>query len=206
MAKKTLILIFFTLLVSACSTAKRKTPELSDFIGKSVALVEIEGEASERAVVEVALVNQLVKHGSFILVNKREVEAAKAAHDSDTTNWLEIARKAKAEVALKARVLQFEGDTQEGYSRETIQDSQLEAERGDGRDERVYKVKSLRGKVAIELTFHRLDNQDERSGVAEAQGEVIEEARIKAARLPPKMRYLEKLANQAFAEFFERYQ
>jgi hypothetical protein len=206
MLKKAVCLLAVPFLVSACSTAKRKTPELSDLVGKSVALVDIEGEPTERAVVEVALVNQLVKHGSFILINKRDVEAAKAAHDSDTTKWLEIAKKSGGEVALKAHVLEFEGDTQEGYSKEVINDSQLEAERGDGRDERVFKVKALRGKVRVELTFHRLDNGDERAGIAEATGEVIEESRVKAARLPPKMRFLEKLANQAFAEFFEKYQ
>jgi hypothetical protein len=206
MPAKLVLVIAAGLALSACSTAKRKTPELADFEGKRVALVDIDGEPSERSVVEVALVNQLAKHGSFILVNKREIEAAKTAHDSDTTKWLQIAKKADAEVALKAKVLQFDGDTHEGYSKEQINDSQLEAERGDGHDERVFKVKALRGKVRVELTFHRLDNQDERVGVAEAEGEVIEEARVKAARLPPKMRFLEQLANQAFARFFEMYQ
>ncbi len=206
LARQTALWLVIGLCLGACSTAKRKTPQLSDFEGKSVALVDIEGEASERSVVEVALINQLAKHGSFVLVNKREIEAAKTAYDSDTTKWLDIAKKAGAEIALKAHVLEFNGDTQEGYSKEPIEDSQLEAERGDGHDERVFKVKALRGKVCVQLTFHQLENHDERVGIAEAEGEVIEEARVKAARLPPKMRYLETLANQAFASFFEKYQ
>ncbi len=203
---------FFTLLAllglswSACSSAPRKTPELSALIGKRVALVDVEGEPSERKIVEIALINQLVKRGSFIVIAKNEVEEAKAAYDSDSTNWLEIAKKAGADVALKAKVLEFSGTTTEGYSEEEINDSQLEAERGDGHDKRVYKVKALRGKVSVELSFGRLDQDDVRIGIATEAGEVIEESRTKAARLPPKMRYLESLANEAFRDFFEKHE
>ncbi len=210
-AVKAMAVVCLVAHASSCSSGpKRTTPELSKLEGKKVALVEVEAEPTARRIVEVALVNQLVKAGTFELISKQDLEAARTKPDTDLTDKLEIARAAGADYALTAKVLEFDGTTREGYSKETVEDSQLAAERGEKErmTERVYKVKSLTGKVRVELTFvpaGEKDSPDRRSAVAEADEVVTAEARTGAARLPPKMRFLEELTNKAFARFFETY-
>jgi hypothetical protein len=195
---------------AACSSAKKKTtPELGELEGHKVAVVEIDGEETARKVAQVALINQLVQKGSFEIVPKQDVEAARTAIGQDPTDWLGIARRAGADYALKMRVLEFVGDTREGYSSETVEDSQLQAEQGgDGKTEHVYKVRALDGHVRFEVQIADVREggaADLRTGIAEAQDRVTVEAKTEAAHLPPKLRFLEKLANQAFARFFEQY-
>jgi hypothetical protein len=197
---------------TSCSSGpKRTTPELSKLEGKKVALVEVEAEPTARRIVEVALVNQLVKDGTFILVSKQDVDAARTQPKTDLLNPIDIARAAGADFALLARVLEFDATTREGYSKEVVEDSQLAEERGEKErmTERLYKVKSLTGKVRVEMTFlpaaADADLSDRRTAVAEADQVVTAEAKTSAARLPPKMRFLEELTNQAFAKFFETY-
>lgn len=188
-----------------CASAKKTAPELSEMEGKKVAVVEIDAEETPRKVIEVALVNQLIQHGSFILASREEVTKARGAVDLKAGDWKELTRRVGADYALLAKVLQFDADLHEGYNKEETEDSQLEAERGDGRTERVYKAKSLEGKVRVELSFVRIFDNDTRTGVAEAEETLVQEAKSEAIHLPPKLGFLEKLANKAFKEFFERY-
>lgn len=193
--------IFF----SGCSSAPKKTPELKKLEGKKVALVEIDGEATARAIVEVALVNQLIKDGTFILVPKQDVQSARTAPSINPGDWQAIAKAAGADYALRADVLEFSADEREGYSTEEVDDSQLKKERGDGRTQRIYKEKSLTSKVRVELKFADLSQNDIRAGIAEAEDQVRAEAKNSSAHLPPRLRFLEKTANEAFRRFFERY-
>jgi len=201
-------ILMTTLSLVACSHgAKRTTPELSSLQGKKVALIRVDGEATAKSVVEVALINQLTQKGTFILVSKEDVEAARAAPSQDPMNFKGIAKRAGADYALSAKVLQFDGDTRQGYSTETYEDSQLAQEQGESarKAERIYKVKSLTGHVRVELAFTDVNSGELRSAVAEAEDTVTEEGRTEAIHLPPKLRYLEKLSNQAFAKFFDQY-
>jgi hypothetical protein len=194
-------------LLAACSHGQKKTtPELSKLEGKKVALTDIDGEETARRVIEVALINQLTQRGTFIIVSRQDVEAARKDPAQNPTDWVGVARRAGADYALKAKVLQFDGDIREGYSSTPIQDSQLAAERGDdGKDERIYKVKSLDGTVKVELDFAATSGDDYRSGVAEKEDRVVSEGKDEAAHLPPKLRFLETLSNGAFKDFFDRY-
>jgi hypothetical protein len=194
------------LAASACSSARKKEPELSELRGKKVALVEIDGESTARKVVEVALINQLVSKGTFSILAKQDVDAARTAPEQDTTDWQGIARRAGAEYALRAHVLEFDTREDLGYSSETVQDSVLAQERGDdGTTERLYRVRALTGKVRIELEFARLADGDLRKAVAERERRIIAEDKTGRADLPPRLRYIETLCNEAFGEFFERY-
>lgn len=195
--------------LAGCSSAsKRTTPELSQLEGKKIALVEVEAEPTTRRIVEVALVNQLMKRGTFELISKQDLDAARRKPETKLDDDAEIARAAGADYALTAKVLEFDATTREGYSKETVEDSQMAAERGEKErmTERVYKVKSLTGKVRVELSFLPTNSGDKRSAVAEAENVVTAEAKTSAARLPPKMRFMEELTNQAFAKFFDTYQ
>lgn len=201
--------VVFCLLLAGCSGKKvRTTPELSRLEGKRIALVDVEGEETARNVIEVALVNQLVRTGYFELVSKQDLEAARVAVDVDSSKPLAVARKAGADYALTAKVLAFDAVEKQGYSEEKVHDSQLEQETGNGETTRVYKVKSLDGHVAVELDFTDVrpsEKGDVRSAVAEKSEQVTAEAKDEAAHLPPRLRFLEKLSNDAFQEFFEKY-
>jgi hypothetical protein len=188
-----------------CSHAKLTTPELSKMEGKKVALVEMDGEPTAKRVVEVALINQLVQRGTFLIVSREDVEKARVAPEQNPMDWEGIGRRAGAEYAIRAKVLDFDASEREGYSKETVEDSQMEAETGDATTERVYKVKSLEGKVRVQMDFSSLTEKDLRSGVAEAEETVTSEAKDSRAELPPRLRFLENLSNQAFKKFFDKY-
>ncbi len=208
MPLKTLLLVVFFATLSSCATSKKVEPELSAYKGRKVALIEVEGESTSRKVVEVALINQLVKRGSFVLVNKKDVEAARVDVKVDARNDAQVATHAGAEIALRAKVIEFDGEVHEGHSTERVYDEQLAAERGEkeGTTDRLYKVKRLDGKVKVELTFIDLKNSDTRVGIAEAVESTEGDERKGAIHLPPVLRFLEKVANTAFQNFFEKYE
>lgn len=201
-------LVFFLYLLGCAGRRTKDTLELSDLKGKKIALVDIDGgEDTAQAVVETALVNQLIKRGTFILIAKQAVETAKAAPDQDLTDWKGIARRAGADYALRARILDFTASTRQGYSSETIEDSRLKAETGEGETQRLYKVKRMTGHVAVKLDFAGVTPETgkaSRDEVAEATDQVTVEGRTEAAHLPPRLRFLEKIANEAFQKFFRK--
>ena len=194
--------------LSACSSTPKKVPELSAYEGQRVALIEVDGEPTTRKMVEVSLVNQLVQHGSFELIPRSEVDAARKAPESSPTDWKGISQKAGADVALRAKVLRFEAEETQGYDKIGVHDSQLEAETGRGKTDRLVKVRSLTGTVAIELEFTSLRQTDvsaTRTAVAESTETVRSTEEHGSARLPPKLAFLERLMNRAFEDFFKRY-
>ncbi len=193
--------------LSACSSGPKKPIlELSAFEGKKVALVEVEGESTARSVIEVALVNQLVKRGTFILVSKKDIEQAKTAPHQNPADWQGVAKSAQADVALRAIVKKFEAETQDSYEKEAVIDSQYAAEQGtDGKTERIVPVKTLSGEVQVELLWTSLGKNETVSGIAEAKNSIQEKASKSAIHLPPRLRFLETLTNEAFAKFFDRY-
>lgn len=199
------------LLMGGCAhSPKRTTPELDKLEGKKVALVGVDGEPTGRAVVEVALINELVKRGTFEIVSKQDVDTARVAPNQDPTDWRGIARRAGADYALRAKVLQFDADTHEGYSTVKERDSQLAQEDGEenAETERLYKVKSLEGHIRVELQFAGVSadsDPDTKTGVAEAQDKVVVEGKTEAAHLPPKLRFLEGLCGVGFKKFFDQY-
>jgi hypothetical protein len=193
----------FLLTVSSCAGKKKTTPELSLLEGKKVALVAIEAEPGARNMIEVALVNQLHDHGSFILVSKQDVESARLRPDIDPLDWKSIAEAAGATVALRTRAVVFEANERQGYSKEEIFDTQLAEDRGDdGKDVRVYKVKGLKARVDYELSFTDLRTGETKIGHARAEDTVTAEAKNESAHLPPRMKYLSDLTERAFKTFF----
>ncbi len=80
-------------------------------------------------------------------------------------------------------------------------------ERGESarKVEQLYKVKAIKGDVQVELQFATLADDDIRYAVAEAQETVKAEGNKGGIHLPPKLGFLEKLTNEAFARFFHKY-
>lgn len=200
----------FAIGLAGCSSARKKTvPELSRMEGRKVALVSLEGEPTSRSIVEVALVNRLIERGSFVVVSKQDVEKARTAPDLNPTDWKNLARRAGAEIALRARVAEFDATEREGYSTVEENDSQLAAELGRPASEvkttRAYKVRSLHGRVRVDLEFTDLTTDDTRTAPAEAEDTIAAESKDTAGHLPPKLRFLERLSNEAFKRFFAQY-
>jgi hypothetical protein len=203
------------LAASACaSKPTRTTPKLSELEGKKVALVEVESEPTQRQMIEVALVNQLVRDGSFELISKQAIDQARSAPDLSPTDWQGIAKRAGADLALRARVIEFTAQDHEGFTRVEKEDSLLAAEQGESarKSKQLVRAKSIEGRVQIELSFTELANSSHdnsqsktRQAVAEATETVTSDQSQGPIQLPGKMRFLEKLTNRAFAEFFDRY-
>ena len=210
-----LVLGALVLAVSGCaSQPKRTTPKLSELEGKKVALIEVESEPTQRQMIEVSLVNQLVRDGTFELVSKQAVDKARTLPDVSPTDWREMARRAGADLALRAKVLEFKAEDHEGWTRVEREDSVLAAELGESarKHKQLVRAKSIEGSVKVELAFTdlRADGSAEgagetRSAVAEATETVASDQSEGPIQLPLKMRFLEKLTNRAFAEFFEKY-
>lgn len=197
------------LALGGCSHARKKTVDLSEMQGKKVALISIDGEDTARRVTEVALINQLIQHGSFDLVSKQDVEAARIAPEQDPTDWIGIARRSGADYALRAKVLSFDATERAGYSSEKVEDSQMAQDMGEDHrmTDHLYKVKSLTGKVQVRLDFSKTDPKDPdlRTGVAEAEDVATSGTRTEAPHLPPRLSFLQQLEGKAFAKFFEQY-
>lgn len=204
---KALILGTCVFSLVSCSTAKKKTvPELAALHGKKVALVDVDAEPTARKVVEVALVNQLLQKGTFLLVSKQDVETARSAPEQNPMDWLGLAKRAGADYALRAKVLKFDAQEHTGYSSEEVYDSQLAEEQGtDGKTQRVFKAKAIDGHVQVQLDFTNVLDSDNRSAVAEAKDRVEGDAKKSSIHLTPRLRFLENLSNKAFKDFFDRY-
>ena len=170
---KVRLLVFSLVLcgLMGCSSAKKKNEEIfTELDGKKIALASIEGDDSAKKIVEVAVINQLVKKGSFTLISKQDFEAARRAPEQDPEDLEAAARKAGAGYALFIKVLEFDAKIREGYSEEEVIDTQLAAETGtDGKTQQILRVKSLDGRVKYELRFVNLITEDVKSGIAEAQ-------------------------------------
>ncbi len=205
--KAAFVLLGCTISLVSCSTAKRKGElDLSALRGKKVALVSTEGEPTAKSIMEVALVNQLIQQGTFILLPKLDLEKARSAPDIQPTDYRQIAQRAGADYALRIKVMEFEAETKKGYSTEKIYDSEIAAEQGtDGQVERVFKTEALEGHVQFELKFTAVADSSTQSGIAEAQERVEASEKNSAIHLPLKLRFLETLSNKAFREFFNRY-
>ena len=194
--------------VSGCSSSSKtrsteKASSLNPLHGKRVALVEIQGEETPRRIAEVALINQLARRGTFFLVPKNELDQLRAAPDLDPNDTLTLAKRAHADYQLRIEVNDFQAPIREGYSTQIVKDSQIAAEMGtDGSTEQVYKVKSLEGSVRFQLHFTDTATGVTTSGTAAVQKRVEADAQKQAIHLPPQLRFLEELTNQAFNEYF----
>lgn len=170
--------------MAACASPPKTTPELSTLLGRKVALVEVRGEPTAAKIVEVALVNELVKDGTFELINKREGRTG-------------------AEFLLQINVIDFTATENTGYDRLEVEDSQLKAETGQARTERLVKVKSLKGVVRCEFQFTNVASGETRTASAEATETFVANEEQGSIRLPPRLRFLEQIAQKAVHRFFE---
>ena len=175
-----------------------------DIEGKKVALVSIDAEPTTRKIVEVSLVNELVQHGSFILIPKQDIQSVKNRPSQDPRDEQHIASQAGADFALNLHVLDFSAETREGYSKEEVMDSQLAEEMGtQGKTERFFKVKELIGRVELEWEWTHLASGQKIQTKTEAQESVRAEAKNTSIHLPLRMQFLAQLTQKAVSRFFK---
>ncbi len=139
------------------------------------------------------------------MVSRQDVQEAQTYPDQDPNDWKTIAKRAGADVALRAKVLNFDAKLQEGYSTEEVEDSQWQKERGEKKRKNLYKVKALEGNVRIQLEFTNLASGETRIAVAEHQDKTLSDERGGAIHLKPKLSFLETLTNEALRKFFDTY-
>ncbi len=198
-----------SLIAVGCSSAKKR-PEnearLSDFAGKKIAIIEITGETTGQRIAEVALINQIRKRGTFVLVSKKDVSTARVAFDQDPTARLEIAKRAGADLALVMDVRRFSAEVRKGFDRNREYDSQMAEDRGENEAEvdRLIPVHTMEGEVQFDLAFMPVDGSEPKQGEAAASRSITERAKDAAIHLPPKLRFLEELSNEAFEKYFEQ--
>jgi hypothetical protein len=175
--------------------------------GKTVAIVGFEGTKTARKFAEVAIVNQVIERGSFLLIPQREIRKVKARVGVDPRNYTQIAAMSGADIALWGEFLAFDANTSEGYIEETIYDSQIAAEQGDDRGsvKQLIKVKTLEGHVKLKLFFQETINGEVLSDVTEVKEKIQHGERRRAVHLPPRLRFLEELTNRAVNQFFEKH-
>ena len=197
---------FFFFGLVACTSPKKKTElSLKDIEGKKVALTAIDAQPTTRTIIEVSLVNELLKHGSFILIPKQEIELIKNKPLQDPLDELGVAQKAGADFALQIRVLDFSAETREGYSREEIFDSQIAEEQGtDGKTQHLFKVKELTGRVELEWKWTQLATDLSLKTKTEAQDHIKAEAKTSAIHLPLRMQFLTQITQKAIRQFFNQ--
>ena len=204
-------LIFF---LAGCSSSQKKNSSddvapiaLSQLHGKKIVLSEIHGESTAKKIIEVALVNQLVKEGSFILLAKKEIEKLRHQYDTDTSDMEALAKQAGADYSLQIRVIEFEASFHEGHFIEEVEDSQYEEEQGNSEKlKKTFQIKTLEGRVKAKLEFRPLKEGDKTlSGTAQAYEKIEKNNKKEAIQFPPKLGFLENLTNKAFRDFFDRY-
>ncbi len=195
------------LAAAGCSSAKKKVPELSELLGKKIALIEIDGEATARTTVEVALANEIARRGTFILIPKLDLQKARVLPHVDPTDPRSIGKAAGADWAMKVSVKSWDSTETEGYDAiEEEEDSLLKKETGSGKSSRLAKVKLLKTTVEIEVELIEVDSDDVRKGTAREESSHRAVGTEGRPKTPWKLSELEKVAGRAFRAFFDRYE
>ncbi|MBN20148.1 MAG: hypothetical protein CL678_02585 [Bdellovibrionaceae bacterium] len=197
-------LIFVSLLGLHCSSSTKKI-ELSEFSGKSVALVEMKGTPTAQRITEVALINQLVHHGSFKLIPKKRIEQLKSQYDTDSTQLVSIAKKANADYALWIDIQQFKAEDEKTKVFKKTIDEDLLAETGSGVTEKVVPLITREGVYSASVRFMNLQTEKTSTGEVFSEKKEIHEEIKSAIHLTPKLRFLEMLAEDAFQKFFKEH-
>ncbi len=154
--------------------------------------------------VEVAIVNELIKRGDFELISKKEFERARSEVEASPLAIAETAKRLGAHLLLKAEVRESTVDAEQGYDRVETEDSALRDETGNGKTDRLIKVKRLTGRVTIYFEFQDLATSETRSALETESEELRETEERGAIRLPPKLRFLERVVQKTVTRFFEQ--
>ena len=204
--------------ITACSGKKKRPSEegLSDqevaannldfdqIKGRKIALLSISGEQTGRKIVEVALVNQIKKRGTFSMVSKQSIEKSKERVEQDPMDDAGIAKGAGADLGLRVEILKFDAQEHTGYSKEEIEDDELKAERGDGKATRYFRAKSVEYDIQYRLDFTDVTNNTKRIALLQKQDRELAEEQKGSMRFSPRLRHMEKLTNEMFDEFFTK--
>ncbi|MEW6057877.1 MAG: hypothetical protein AB1540_14815 [Bdellovibrionota bacterium] len=208
-ARKTLACIFTVFLfwvsqlgIQGCAHKKKAEPvTLKRLQSKRVALVEIRGESESKKHVEAAILNEILDHGRFEIVDRNSVLDAQVTypHESD---WQRLGQKVGADYVMSVRVLDFSAKDRQGFDKIEEEDSVLTEESGSKEPvigTRYQKVRAIEGNVKLQIVFFDVaQNAVLHQGMGSAKE--VRNSRDKTSFR--KMDMLDKLSREAIANFF----
>lgn len=198
------LFLFSQIFLAGCAHKKTIQPvTLSNLVDKHVALAEVKGSVESVKHVEVAIINEILDHGRFMIVDKATVQDALSIYPTES-DYEGLGKKVGADYVLGVKIKNFDIKERQGYDKVVTEDSVLTEESGEKKPvmgTRYVKVKSFEGLVKLECTFFDvLANKVTYQGIGEATA--TENSRDK--KYMGKMDLLERLSGQAITDFFEK--
>lgn len=209
--KPLLLFTVFLFLVSqltfhGCSH-KKDIKQLSkeDLQSKRVALVEIKGAPESKNQVEIAIINEILEHGRFEIVDRVTVQDALTTYPTES-DWKRLGDKVDADYIMSVRIAEFKVDERQGYDKLVEEDSVLAEEAGQTKPmmgTRYQKIKAYSGFVRLNIIMFDVDQN---AIIYQGAGQASETQNSRDMKLPGKMKLLETLAHRAVTDFFEKMQ
>lgn len=189
------------LLIQGC--AHKKAFDRDELQSKRVALAEIKSAAQSKTQVEVAIINEILEHGRFEIVDRTSVQEALVTYPTQT-DWKRLGEKLDADYIMSVRVAEFKVDERHGYDVTEEEDSVLAEEAGQSKPiktKNYYKVKSYTGFVRLLIVLFDV----KRDAIAyQGSGESNQTVNSRDMNMPGKMKLLETLTHKAVTDFFEK--
>lgn len=150
-----------------------------------------------------ALVNEILDHGRFEIVDRKTVQDAKATYPTEA-DWKRLGEKVGADYILSVRIAEFKIDEHQGYDKIEEEDSVLTEESGESKPvigKRYQKVKAYEGRVKLDMKlFDVAQDKVAYQGI----GEASELMNSRDKSLPRKMQFLESLTHKAVNDYFNK--
>ena len=202
--KKILALcLLATLAFSSCAHKKEKQKlTLSNLRGKSVALVNIDAPKEVALHVETAVVNEVIEHGRFQIVDRKSVQEAMVHHPAES-DWGRLGKELKADLLLAIDVLEFKTDKRSGYDAVEEEDSLLSSEQRESYSKKwkkYSKVHQRDGTLKLRFKFYDVASK---TYLKISETETTGSYNSRDGDMPRAIKLLETLTAKAFAQFFE---
>lgn len=201
----TVVLFLLSQLTFHACSHKKDIKQLSkeDLQSKRVALVEIKGAPESKTQVEVAVINEILEHARFEIVDRATVQDALTTYPTES-DWKRLGSKVDADYVMSVRIAEFKVDERQGYDKVVEEDSVLAEEAGQSKPvmgTRYQKIKAYSGYVRLNIIIFDVSQN---AIIYQGAGQAHETQNSRDMKLPGKMRLLEILTHNAVTDFFEK--